>query len=41
LQTKVVKKIEAQILFNGIKEKRTVYEIMWQNIEPERPQMTV
>jgi len=43
LQRKVVEKIKIHILCPAIFffESRTVYEIMWKNTDPEKPQMTI
>jgi hypothetical protein len=38
---KVVEKIKTQFVFHKFfSETRAVYEIMWKNILPDRPQMT-
>ena len=42
VQTVHVEKINTQFLFNKFfPEHRAVYEIMWKNVQPDRPQMTI
>jgi hypothetical protein len=41
-QTEVVEKIITRVLYSiSFLENRGVYEIMWKNVEPDRPQMTI
>jgi hypothetical protein len=44
-QTKVVEKIQTHILrsvtFFSPLENRAIYELMWKNVKPDRPQMPI